>query len=199
MANAYRAIDADVEFRTHLSRVRDIASNESIDPLWLSYLGKSYARSGFTRETRDMLELAMTRSNEEGQVDRAALAYLRGEVALANGENIEANEQFEMAYALQPNNYYLEALAHGYFVSGDYHAAEARFAQIGERKSLGWEAQDPWILSFYYLGRTREELGETDAAAEAYAQFLEIWEDGDDDLIALADARDRLRLLMGEH
>jgi serine/threonine-protein kinase len=199
LADAYRAIDAGPEFRTHLSRVGELARGESISPLWLAYAGKSYARNGMLRETGEILDLAVGRVNEDNQSDRAAIAFLRGEIALANGEYIEATEQFEMAYALQSNNFYLEAVAHGYFVSGDFEAAESKYLEVTEDKSLGWEAQDPWILSFYYLGRTREELGKTAAAAEAYSQFLDIWKDGDDDIVALADARDRLQRLVSEH
>ena len=198
LAEAYRAIGGDSEFRTHVDRVLDIAQAPAISPIWLAYAGKALARSGLLGETRQLLDAAETRMNEGNPNDRAAVALLRGEVASAEGSHIEANEQFEMAYALRSDNFYLEALAHGYFASGDLDAAEARYRELSEMKALGWEGQDPWILSFYYLGRIREDKGDMEGAAEFYSRFLDIWKDGDDELIAFADARDRLQRLVSE-
>ena len=149
-------------------------------------------------ETRQLLEDAVARANEDNPNDKAAVALLRGEIASANGEYIEANEQFEMAYALRSDNFYLESLAHGYFASGDLDAAETRFQEIAARKDLGWEGQDPWIMSHYYLGRISEEKGDTAGAADHYSDFIDIWQDGDEDLVALADARRRLQHIVGE-
>jgi tetratricopeptide (TPR) repeat protein len=199
LAEAYRAVGADAEFRTHMERVRELAGRESIEPVWLAYAGKAHVRSGLVSETRQMLADAESRVNEDNPNDRAAVALLRGEIAAASGEHIEANEQFEMAYALRTDNFYLEALAHGYFVSGDFDAAEVRYQEISGQTDLGWEGQDPWILSHYYLGRIREEQGDAEGAAAYYSQFIDIWNDGDDDLVALADARARLERLVGEH
>jgi tetratricopeptide (TPR) repeat protein len=198
LAEAYRATGRDREFRNHVERVRELAESPAISPNWLAYVGKALARSGLVAETRQLLEAAESRINEENPTDRAAVALLRGEIASAESEHIEAVEQLEMAYALRSDSYYLEALAHGYFASGDLDAAEVRYQEITEMKDLGWEGQDPWILSFYYLGRIREETGDRDGAAEVYSRFIDIWQDGDDELIALTDARERLQRLVNE-
>jgi tetratricopeptide (TPR) repeat protein len=198
LAEAYRAVGGDSEFRTHAERVLDIARAPAISPIWLAYVGKALARSGLIAETHQLLEAAESRMNEGNPSDRAAVALLRGEVASAEGLHIEANEQFEMAYALRSDNYYLEALAHGYFASGELDAAEVRYQDITGMKNLGWEGQEPWILSHYYLGRIREDKGDREGAAEYYSRFIDIWKDGDDELLALADARDRLQRLVSE-
>lgn len=198
LAEAYRAIGGDTEFRTHLTRVRELAANAAIQPIWLAYAGKAQVRSGMVVETRQLLEDAVARANDDNPNDRAAVALLRGEIASANGEYIEANEQFEMAYALRSDNFYLESLAHGYFASGDFDVAEARYQEIAARKDLGWEGQDSWIMSHYYLGRISEEKGDAAAAAEHYSGFIDIWQEGDEDLVALADARRRLQRIVGE-
>jgi tetratricopeptide (TPR) repeat protein len=198
LAEAYRAIGADMEFQTHLARVRELGSDVSIQPIWLAYAGKAQVRSGLAAETSQLLRDAVARANEDNPNDRAAVALLRGELASANGKHIEANEQFEMAYALRSDNFYLESLAHGHFASGDFDAAEARYQEIAAWKDLGWEGQDPWILSHYYLGRIREEKGDDEGAAEFYSRFIDIWQDGDDELVALADARRRLQRLVSE-
>ena len=114
------------------------------------------------------------------------------------GEHIEAVELFEMAYALRSDNFYLESLAHGHFASGDFDAAETRFQEIAVRKDLGWEGQDPWIMSHYYLGRICEEKGDAAGAAEHYSGFIDFWQDGDEELVSLADARRRLQRIVGE-
>ena len=198
LAQAYRAIGADTEFRTHLARVRELARGISIQPTWLAYAGKAHARAGLVAATRQMLDDALERANEGNPNDRAAISLLRGEIASAHGEYIEANEQFEMAYALRSDNYYLESLAHGYFVNGDLDAAETRYREIAARKDLGWEGQDPWVLSHYYLGRIREERGDGAGASQYYSHFIDIWKQGDDGLTILADARSRLLALVSE-
>jgi tetratricopeptide (TPR) repeat protein len=182
-----------------MARIRELAEAESISPNWLAYVGKALARSSLKAETREMLRAAESRMNQESSNDRAAVALLRGEIASGEGQHIEANEQFEMAYALRSDTYYLESLAHGYFVSGDLDAAKTRYQTISEHIDLGWEGQDPWVLSHYYLGRISEEKGDTESASRYYSRFLDIWQDGDEDLVALADAKDRLQHLVGEH
>ena len=198
LAEAYRAVGAETEFRSHMARVRELAGRASIQPIWLAYAGKAHVRSGLVAETVQLLEAAESRVSENNPNDRAAVALLRGEIASANGEYIEANEQFEMAYALRSDNFYLESLAHGYFASGDFDAAETRYQEIAAGKDLGWEGQDPWILSHYYLGRISEEKGDAAGAAEHYSGLIDIWQDGDEDLVALADARRRLQHIVGE-
>jgi len=102
-----------------------------------------------------------------------------------------------MAYALKSDHFYLEALAHAHYVSGALDAAETRYREISSEKVLGWEAQDAWLLSSYCLGRVLEENGDVDGAVEAYSQFIDIWQGGDEEVVALADARARLGRLAG--
>lgn len=158
-------IFAGAEFRAYMGRVLELAGTESIQPVWLAYADKALVRSGLVAETRHLLADAESRVNEDNPNDRAAVALLKGEIAAASGEHIEAIEQFEMALALRYDNFYLEALAHGHFVNGDFDAAAVRYKEISDRKDLGWEGQDPWILSHYYLGRIGEEKGDPEGAA----------------------------------
>jgi len=65
------------------------------------------------------------------------------------------------------------------------------------RRQLGSEAQESWVLAHYILGKIYDEQGDTTRAIERYSQFLDIWQDGDDDLEPLIDARRRLRDLAG--
>jgi hypothetical protein len=60
---------------------------------------------------------------------------------------------------------------------------------------LGGEAQEPWILAHYQLGRLLEKKGDGAEAAKSYGKFIEIWGDADPDLAEVADARKRLAAL----
>ncbi len=191
LAVAYRANGTMGAFREELARVRELAPPASIAPNWLAYLGKAHARSGLVGEAEQLLADAVARLDEENSTDRAAVALLRGEVALARGENVAAITYFQTAYAVREDNYYLESLAYAYFVSGDLEAAEDRYLAIVAEPDLGWEAQEPWILAHYQLGRIHQQQGNVAQALEDYRRFLEIWQDGDDDLTALIDARRR--------
>jgi len=198
LAEAYQAVASETELQVQLVRIRELAQNPSIQPLWLCYAGKVHARSGLISEARMLLDSAASRENAANPSDRSAVANLRGEVAMAEGRHEEAIEQFEAAHTLTSTNYHLESLAHAHFVSGDLDNAESSFREIADQKTLGWEAQAPWILSFYYLGRVLEEKGDSASAATYYSQFMDIWNDGDEDLLALADARERVAQLVVE-
>jgi len=45
----------------------------------------------------------------------------------------------------------------------------------------------PWTRSLFYLGRAYEEMGEFEKAQEAYAEFLDIWKDADEELLPMVE------------
>ena len=197
LAVAYWANGTTGAFREELARVRALSSPASIAPDWLAYTGKTHARSGLVEEAEQLLADAVARLDEENPTDRAAVALLRGEVALARGNTADAIDHFQTAHALRDDNYYLESLAYAHYVAADFEAAKAQYQTMVSDPDLGWEAQEPWILAHYQLGRIHQEQGDVDQALEYYRRFLDIWQDGDDDLVALIDARRRVAELSG--
>jgi serine/threonine-protein kinase len=168
-----------------------------LDPYWLQFWGKIYARIGLLEEAVEVLDTVSARVNPENQNDKAAHHGLQGEVALARGDLVEAADHFEVAFALRDENDYLESLAFCALVSGDLELARQRYEQLLVRGQLGSEAQESWVLAHYLLGKISDEQGDTTRAIERYSQFLDIWKDADDDLEPLIDARRRIRDLAG--
>lgn len=175
-----------------LRAVRELASDPSTAPSWLAYAGKQHARMGLAPEAEVILRDAISRSDESVEADRAAVALLKGEVAMAKGDSQEALNHFETAYALRENTYYLESLAFGLYQAGSLDAALDRYLTLLAQPEIGWEVQEFWILSHYRLGQIYEELGDVPNARKYHEAFLEIWSEGDPDLIALKEARERV-------
>ncbi len=197
LATAYRANGSTGAAHQELARARELGQLPSVAPEWLAYLGRPHARGGMVEETERILADALARMDEDNRYDRTAVSLLRGELALARGEPSEAISHFRTAYALRQDNYCLESLAHAHFAAGDLTAAETRYLEVVADPELGWEAQEPWILAHYQLGKLYELQGNVAKALEYYGRLLEIWNDGDDDLEALSDARRRVQDLVG--
>ena len=82
-------------------------------------------------------------------------------------------------------------------VSGNVDEAISKYQELIARKNLGHEAQEYWILAHKQLGAIYEAKGEVEKAIEYYQQFLDIWKEGDEDLVALINVKTRLAELQG--
>ena len=109
----------------------------------------------------------------------------------------EAIELFEISYKLIEGNDALESLAYGYLVSGNVDAAISKYQELIARKNLGQEVQEYWILAHNQLGKIYEAKGEVEKAIGYYKQFLDIWKEGDEDLVDLINVKTRLAELQG--
>jgi tetratricopeptide (TPR) repeat protein len=195
---AYRAKGAPEEAREELDVALQLADSVQVTPDWLKILAKQLARDGSVEEAVEMRELAATREDSNNRHDRAALSLIAGEILLARGEFDEAIRQLEIASALFPrSNYYLESVAYAYLAKGDLDAAKRRYEELITRRDLAAEEQEYWILAHYRLGQIYAEQGDTARAADYYRRFLDIWAEGDDDLVALKDARNWVQGLRG--
>ena len=178
-----------------LVAVRRLATSASVAPNWLENIGKVLARNGMADEAEEVLQEAIQRADESMESDRASIANLRGEVALAKGNPQDAPPDLQKAYALRENANHLESLAYGLFKAGDLEAARERYLSLLAEFGLGWEAQEYWILAHYHLGQVYQALGDIPNARRSYEALLEIWKEGDADLIALREARESLEAL----
>ncbi len=180
-------------------RVMDQMGEEIyLAPYWLMILRKVYARMGDTVKTARMAESVSKKMNEQNRLDRAALKLLQGELELARGNHDRALSLFEMAYKLREDNYALESLANGYLISGQPDRAAEKHEELIGNKSLGWEAQQYWIMAHQRLGRIYLEEERIEKAIEYYDTFLDIWREGDRDLPALVRVKKRLAELKGQ-
>ncbi len=182
-----------------LRTVRSLATANSVAPSWLANIGKLQARGGLLAEARAVLEEALQRSAESISNDRASIALLRGEIALGSGEFEEATEQLRTAHALLENANHMESLAFCLFQAGDLEGAEELYGELLSEPSVGWEAQEYWMLSHYHRGQVLEERGDIPSALDSYRGLAELWRNGDEDLVALQRVRRRIAELTGSH
>jgi hypothetical protein len=96
---------------------------------------------------------------------------------------------------LWPFNYTRAPLARAQLGAGQWERARVTFQEVLRDSAIGWEVQEAWLLAPYELGRLYQSRGDTANAVAAYRQILDRWAAGDEDIVALADARHRLSAL----
>jgi tetratricopeptide (TPR) repeat protein len=192
LASALFATDSVTAAREQISSAVELAHSASVAPSWLLNIGKVQARNGLVEDAEEMLQAAVERADESMQADRTSVEHLRGEVALANGEIQAAVDHLRTAYALRENAHSLESLAYALYRSGELEEALSLYDQLLDQPEIGWEAQEFWILSHVHVAEIYEELGDPAKARECYDAFLEIWEEGDSDLVLLQEVRERV-------
>ncbi len=197
IADGYRALGMDVALRAELGEADRLTEEMYMGSGWLVFLGRLHARSGNRDGAGEILRLIGDRVNESSDHDRAARELVRGEIALARGDNAAAKEALELARTLHADNVARESLAHAYFVSGDLDKARDVYLEIIDHMDLGWEGQEPWLQAHYMLGRVYEEQGNAEEAKEWYRKLVGTWVSGDEELIALVGSRERLNALGG--
>jgi len=173
-----------------------LAEQTYLSTTWLSHLAQHHVRHGDLERGRQVLDQMIARFPPDSpQYLRASVAWIEGEIALAKRDLGTAVDRLELARRLWPYNLYREALALCYFRSGKLEQAAAVLEEITNDWDLGTVNQQPWILAHYWLGRVREAQGNDAEASEYYQRLVDIWSDGDDDLVVLMDAQRRLNRL----
>jgi serine/threonine protein kinase/tetratricopeptide (TPR) repeat protein len=201
LATTYASTEDTRSFRAALRDASTIADTVFLAPSWLARLAAGYARLGDTVALSRLVSLIEQRVTEGNKEDQAAAAGTEAELALARGDYANAVallQQAVLASGTSGADEYRPALALAYRLTGDPVQAESTYlAMLATGNALGWEPQEGWILAHYELGKLYQERGDTAKAVDFYDRFLTIWEDADPNLVALADARKRLRGLSG--
>ena len=129
--------------------------------------------------------------------------FLRGAIHTKENNHREAIGSYEKtvqlltyeSFAFGFNAEYFLSLADAYYRVGDIEKARDMYEKI-TRFTLGiWYYGDVYAKSYYMLGRIYEEHGSIDKAKSYYEKFLFIWEEADEGLPELIDARTRLKNL----
>ena len=187
----------DPAVRAALDRVVAIFRESQIQAAALMFGGHQLVQAGQLARGRLFLDSLAARAalRPDNEQDQAALMLLRADLALAEGR-LEAAEQ---ALKASPLDDY-EAL--WLTLMAELHAARGRpdsamgYAQRAVKlEPFGYEMEADWLESFGQLGRLAEAAGNVDVARGAYADLVELWRDGDEDLPPLVTARRELRRL----
>jgi tetratricopeptide (TPR) repeat protein len=199
-----RALDAKGATRAsaaELDAVDALAAKTPLGPEWLAMPAKIRARGGQLADARTLLAM-MSRTASDATVGSSAnrntsrdaghLDVARGELALAEGRSAEAVGRFEAARVVDARDTSaLESLAVALVASGRLADAAKRYEELIALRPLGVEAQEDWVRAHVRLGEVYERLGKPDSARASYEQLIALWKDGDADLLALKEARDR--------
>jgi serine/threonine-protein kinase len=197
LATAQRTAGDEVAMRRELDRVWNIQNEAYLAPAWLDKAGEIFAQEDMLERARRSLALIRERSNEGNVQDQGAGDRLEGEILLAEGRAIEALEPLELAEKRLLDNQGLESLARGQRLAGDIDRAIETYERLIQKRLWGWEAQEPWVIARYWLGRLYEEKGDREAAARWYRSLLELWRDGDPDLPLRVETENRLAQISG--
>jgi serine/threonine protein kinase/Tfp pilus assembly protein PilF len=200
VATTYAGAGQTRAARQALDRVKALVDTVFVGPSWLSLVADVAASLGDTSALHRLATLIASRVTEGSTEDQAAAAGAEGRLALARGDYRTATALLERAVlaAGRTGDEHRSALALAYRLAGDPVSAESTYLALVETKgAVGWEAQESWVLAHYELGQLYQERGDTAKAVDFFDRFLTIWRDGDPDLVALADARARLRALAG--
>jgi serine/threonine protein kinase/tetratricopeptide (TPR) repeat protein len=198
LASAWAGAGNMPAFRSALRAAAAIGDTVFLAPLWLARLAVGYARLGDTLALKRVAARITQRASVDSREDQVAVNGTEALLALARGRYPRAVELLQqvMLASADSRAMYRHTLAAAYRLSGDTARAEATWRDLLQSGHvLGWEAQESWILARYELGKLSQERGDTAGAVERYRQLVDIWKDGDPDLVALADARRRLRAL----
>jgi tetratricopeptide (TPR) repeat protein len=87
------------------------------------------------------------------------------------------------------------AVAECFFENGDYKSAAGHLETITNIRFFSLDNGAAIAKSYYLLARCYEELGDVAHATSTYQRFLDIWQNGDEDLADLIDAKARVAAL----
>jgi len=195
LAVVLRDLGRTAAFRDEMNAVYRIFRSAYLEPGFLMYAGKVFARSGDLPRAGEVLDTLARRVNQQSRSDRAAAQLLQGEIALTRRDPAAALTLFESAFTLDETNYTRESLANGLAEAANLPEAARRYEELARRADFGWEAQEFWRFANYRLGRVYEAQGDTARAVGAYQVFLGLWKDADAEVPDVVDARNRLRRL----
>ncbi|MDX1585393.1 MAG: tetratricopeptide repeat protein, partial [Balneolaceae bacterium] len=201
LARAYKVKGMEKEFNRELDEIDQLMENMNLSPSWLAKAGKLYARNNMLDKAEQILVkieqnigniVATSAVNRNTNQDQAFYYHLKGEIALGRKNFEEARESLVLANNIVELP---DVLAYCYYQTGEWEKAIENYRKVIEEKSLNNEMQLEWILAHYRLAKIYEQQEQPDRALAYYEQFLDIWEDGDEDIEVLQEARTRVESL----
>ncbi|MBS0010413.1 MAG: tetratricopeptide repeat protein [Bacteroidales bacterium] len=196
LAVMYSTKGMSTEYENELNEAFKVIDNVSQEPYYYLLLGKLCARKGYTEKAEILLQSLSGKIVKGNREDEAAFRQLKGEIEMARGNYMDAIKLFKESVNLREDSYTLSSLADAYYYSGELDEAIAAYRNIiSTLYILGWEGQQCSLETFYKLGLIFEEKGKQDEAGKHYSRLLDIWENADNDIPMLIDAKSRLRKL----
>ena len=168
-----------------------------LDAVTTARLARAMIRHGRVAQAARVVDSARARVRPGNTFEEAHALGASGDLARARGSLDSARTLYQRAAVLDSSAEALAPLATARSETGDLAGAvELEKRMRAAHSSVGYEAQMPWTLSRYRLGRLYERMNEAAAARAEYERFLSEMADAEPDLPVIADVKARLRRLV---
>ena len=173
-----------------MERARTMQEGLDAGIAWPARLGASFARAGALPTAERLREGVAKRARPASAQDMSDLHRLEGEIELARGRPAVALEKLRLADREFRSGLTLESLAYAAWAGRSLPEAVATYETLLATDSFGWEAQQAWVTSPYYLALAYRASGQVDKARDAADRLLTLWKDADPDLVMLRKTRE---------
>jgi len=207
LAGVYSALGRGQEVEEQLQRVTTLSREMYLTPSWLLYLAQRFLARGRIDAARDLLARVERDSLATSAGDQAAVLMVRAEVEAATSQLPLALENARLALETGSNEMRLAVLCRVTLRAGLAAEAWTVCGELISEVRVGWEAQEPTLLAYFWLGRLAEQDGDVARAAELYGVLAERWQTADTGMVfqdidgtyldVLAETRARLVALNG--
>lgn len=203
LSGVYSALGQPEAVAAQLQRIGALSTRFYTDPSWLAYAAEYHQRLGHRDEVAAILARVEADTLATGAATQGAVVLVRAILQLADGDTAGAFEQARRAADVFPGSRTRIWTCRLALLRGDTNTAREECAQLGRENALGWEAQEPYLLSRFWLGRIEEDQASPDAALSHYRALAEVWSDADEGLTfadvdgAPVDVLSHLRTVLG--
>jgi serine/threonine protein kinase/Tfp pilus assembly protein PilF len=126
--------------------------------------------------------------------------YLMGQIALTEGRPDQAINHFSQAISWLPHQmetfdeqaFYYDGLAAAYYQSGKWTEAIETYQSIVSLTTGRLQYGDVYARGYYWLGKIYQKTGNNHEAKAHYENFLKLWQNADNGLPDIADAKKQL-------
>jgi serine/threonine protein kinase/tetratricopeptide (TPR) repeat protein len=177
---------------TELDKAALLLAPLDVEALWFADLGSALARAGAPAKAMRFAAIANKRVERNSPLAMSRLHRLEGEIALAERRDGQAIESLLLADREFRDSRSVESLAYAYQTIGDTTQAIANYEALLAIDSLGWEAQQPWVVAHFALADAYRRAGQVARARETADRLLTLWTSADPELPLL----ERTRLLV---
>jgi tetratricopeptide (TPR) repeat protein len=140
-------------------------------------------------------QLEQLQAQFPGSFTQAAVAQVRGALAMATGKRAEAQRDLEQARALWGGVLGAWSLALYWDQRGDYAKALDCYREVLARKGevMAWDFAGLWVLAHLQAARCYKNLGNDREAARLYDEFLHLWGTEAKDIPQVKKAKEELK------
>ena len=182
---------------TEVNRVMQLIEAPAMEPVFLSFIVTALVRLDRRADAEAVLSMLRSRVDSASDADRAAEAFARGTVALADDRPDSALWYARRATGFPQDLLVFSLLGDAYLALGQRDSAEAALRRVIDTEAFGAESQEAWLRAHVLLGDLLLSKGDTTGARQAYQALLQRWREAPPTLPELVAARARLVALAG--